>query len=105
METVGFIGLGRMGSAMVRNIQNAGYPMVVHDARKEATGPFVEEGARLAGSPAEVARLSDVTFTSLPGPEEAREVVTGPGGILEEDQRGKYLFGPFHLRARLCPRD
>lgn len=88
METVGFIGLGRMGSAMVRNIQNAGYPMVVHDARKEATGPFVEEGARLAGSPAEVARLSDVTFTSLPGPEEAREVVTGPGGILEGIKEG-----------------
>ena len=88
METIGFIGLGRMGSAMARNIQKAGYPMVVHDAREGATGPFLEEGARLAGSPAEVARRSDITFTSLPGPQEAKEVVTGPEGILEGIKEG-----------------
>lgn len=82
METVGFIGLGNMGSGMSRSIQKAGYPMVVHDIREEATKPLLEEGARLAQSPAEVARLSDVTFTSLPGPEEVEPVAMGPGGIL-----------------------
>ena len=51
MDTIGFIGLGRMGSAMAGNIQKAGYPMVVHDVREEATRPLLEGGARLAGSP------------------------------------------------------
>ena len=82
METIGFIGLGNMGLGMSRNIQRAGYPMVVYDIREEATKPLLENGARLASSPAEVARLSDVTFSSLPGPAEVEAVATGPEGVL-----------------------
>ena len=88
METVGFIGLGNMGGGMSLNIQNAGYPMVVYDLREEVTKPLLEGGARLAGSPAAVARLSDVTFTSLPGPREVEAVATGPEGVLEGIQTG-----------------
>ena len=88
METVGFIGLGNMGGGMSRNIQKAGYTMVVYDLREEVTKPLLEGGARLAGSPAEVARLSDVTFTSLPGPREVEAVATGPEGVLEGIQPG-----------------
>lgn len=83
METVGFIGLGNMGGGMSLNIQKAGYPMVVYDLKEEAAKPLLEGGARLAGSPAEVARLSDVTFTSLPGPKEVEAVATGLEGVLE----------------------
>ncbi|MCH8225647.1 MAG: NAD(P)-dependent oxidoreductase [Chloroflexi bacterium] len=83
METIGFIGLGNMGGGMSLNIQKAGYPMVVYDLKEEAAKPLLEGGARLAGSPAEVARLSDVTFTSLPGPKEVEAVATGLEGVLE----------------------
>ena len=83
METIGFIGLGNMGGGMSLNIQKAGYPMVVYDLREEVTRPLLEGGARLANSPSEVAGLSDVTFTSLPGPKEVEAVATGPEGILE----------------------
>lgn len=83
MEKVGFIGLGNMGGGMSANIQRAGYPMVVFDLREEAAKPLLEGGARLANSPAEVAELSDVIFTSLPGPKEVEAVALGPQGILE----------------------
>ena len=83
METIGFIGLGNMGGGMSLNIQRAGYPMVVYDLREEVTRPLLEGGARLANSPSEVAGLSDVTFTSLPGPKEVEAVATGPEGILD----------------------
>ena len=83
METIGFVGLGKMGTPIAVNIQKAGYPMVVYDAREEATRPLLEGGARLAGSPAEVARLSDVVATCLPRPQVVEQVVTGPEGILE----------------------
>ena len=88
METVGFIGLGNMGLGMSRNIQRAGYSMVVYDIREEATKPLLENGARLASSPAEVARLSDVTFSSLPGPGEVEAVATGPEGVLSGIREG-----------------
>jgi 3-hydroxyisobutyrate dehydrogenase-like beta-hydroxyacid dehydrogenase len=83
METVGFIGLGNMGGGMSANIQRAGYSMVVYDIREEVTRPLLEGGARLASSPAEVARLSEVTFTSLPGPKEVEAVALGTEGVLE----------------------
>ena len=88
METIGFIGLGRMGTAMAGNIQKAGYPMVVHDVREAATRPLLEGGARLAGSPAEVAGLSEIVLTSLPGPREVEGVVLGGDGVLEGIREG-----------------
>ncbi|MDH3598452.1 MAG: NAD(P)-dependent oxidoreductase [Candidatus Tectomicrobia bacterium] len=88
METVGFIGLGRMGSAMAGNIQKAGYPMVVHDVREAATMPLLQGGAQLVSSPAEVGRRSEVIFTSLPRPEDVEAVTTRPEGLLEGIQEG-----------------
>ena len=88
METVGFIGLGNMGMGMAANIQKADYPLVVHDVRQAAAQPFVAAGARPAGSAAEVARLSDVVFTSLPGPREVEAVALGAGGVLEGIRAG-----------------
>ena len=58
METVGFIGMGKMGTPMAVNMQKAGYPMVVYDAREEATRPLLDGGARLAESAAELAQLA-----------------------------------------------
>lgn len=88
METVGFIGLGNMGSGMAGNIQKADYALVVYDIRSDLTRPLVDKGARTAASPAEVARLSDVTFTSLPGPKEVEAVALGAQGILEGIRAG-----------------
>lgn len=88
METVGFIGIGRMGTPMSQHIQRAGYPMVVFDVHDEAIKPLVDGGARRASSPAEVSGLSDVVFTSLPGPKDVMDVVTGPNGILEGIREG-----------------
>ena len=83
METIGFIGLGNMGDGMAGNIQKAGYPMVVYDLREAATRPFLEGGARLGNSPADVAARSEIILTSLPGPREVELVATGPEGILQ----------------------
>ena len=88
MDTIGFIGLGNMGSGMASNIQKAGYPMVVYDIQEGTTRPYLERGGRLASSPEELARLSDVTLTSLPGPKEVEEVATGPEGILAGIREG-----------------
>jgi 3-hydroxyisobutyrate dehydrogenase-like beta-hydroxyacid dehydrogenase len=88
MDTVGFIGLGNMGSGMAGNLQKAGYPLVVYDTRPEAMRPFLEREARPARSPAEVAQLSEVILTSLPGPKEVEAVATGAQGVLEGIKAG-----------------
>ncbi|QBE48978.1 NAD(P)-dependent oxidoreductase [Leucobacter triazinivorans] len=80
--TVGFIGLGSMGSGMTRNLQAAGFPLVVTDIRREAADALVAGGARWVGTAAEVAAASDVVITMLPTPRHVAEVASGPDGIL-----------------------
>ena len=82
MQTIGFIGLGNLGTPMALNIQKAGYPMAVYDERESATGALLEGGARLAVSPGEVATVSDVIMSCVPGPAEVEEITLGRDGIL-----------------------
>jgi 2-hydroxymethylglutarate dehydrogenase len=78
---IGFIGIGQMGRHMARHILEAGFNLTVYDLRKEAAKPLLEKGARWAGSPADVARASQVVITSLPGPGDIEQVVFGPDGL------------------------
>ena len=73
---------------MAANILAAGYELVVHDIVGEKTGPLVQQGARWAGSPREVAAQCDITCTCLPGPAEMEPVTLGPDGILEGARPG-----------------
>ena len=82
MQTVGFIGLGNLGAPMARNIQRAGFSMAVYDVEEGAMHALLEGGAQLAASPGEVAAVSDVIMSCVPGPIEVEEITLGPSGIL-----------------------
>lgn len=88
----GFIGTGNMGNPMARNLIRAGYQLVVHDVRQEATANLIELGAQWADSPQAVAASSEVIFTSLPTPVEVEQVLTGPSGILAGARPGTVYF-------------
>ena len=60
---IGFIGVGQMGAHMARNIAEAGYDLVVNDARREAAEALLERGAEWAGSPAEVAEACRIVIS------------------------------------------
>jgi 3-hydroxyisobutyrate dehydrogenase-like beta-hydroxyacid dehydrogenase len=62
--TIGFVGLGRMGSLMSAHLVAAGYPLVGYDAA--GTEERLPPGATKAGSVGEVAATSDVMLLSLP---------------------------------------
>jgi 3-hydroxyisobutyrate dehydrogenase len=71
---VGFIGLGTMGGSMALNTQKGGHEMVVHDLRREVAEPHLKAGAAWAEGARAVGEVSDIVFTSLPGPREAEAV-------------------------------
>jgi 3-hydroxyisobutyrate dehydrogenase len=82
LATIGFIGLGNMGSGMTRNLQAAGFSLVVNDIRKEAASEILAGGGSWADTPAELASQSDVVITMLPTPRHVDAVLHGPHGIL-----------------------
>jgi 3-hydroxyisobutyrate dehydrogenase-like beta-hydroxyacid dehydrogenase len=79
---VGFIGLGRMGSLMARNLLNEGHTLFVHDIEPAAGKEIVDAGAIWASSAAEAARQAEVIVSSVPGPSEVAEVMNGSDGVL-----------------------
>jgi 3-hydroxyisobutyrate dehydrogenase-like beta-hydroxyacid dehydrogenase len=81
-QTIGFVGIGRMGSPMAARLLDAGHELVVHDVQREATTPLAARGATVASSPAEVASSADIVLTSLPTPDIAKAVALGPDGII-----------------------
>jgi len=80
---VGFIGLGNMGAPMAGFVRQAGFPLVVHDLRRNAAAGVLERGAVWADSPREVAEQCEVVCVCVPGPQEMRAVTLGAGGVLE----------------------
>jgi 3-hydroxyisobutyrate dehydrogenase len=80
---VGFIGLGNMGEPLARFVLGAGFPLVVHDIRREAAATLLERGAVWAESPRDLAAQCDVICICVPGPPEMQAVMLGPHGVLE----------------------
>jgi 3-hydroxyisobutyrate dehydrogenase-like beta-hydroxyacid dehydrogenase len=81
---VGFIGLGRMGNNMVRNLAQKGHQVTIYDIRSDVVAQLSEElNVTAAKSIAEAVQGAEVVGTSLPGPKEVEPVALGPGGLLE----------------------
>jgi 3-hydroxyisobutyrate dehydrogenase len=89
---VGFIGLGKMGQGMARNLLKSGVSLMVYDVSQAAVETLTNAGAQAATSVAELARQVDVLFTSLPGPVQVEEVILGPKGVMENMKPGLVLF-------------
>lgn len=80
-QTLGFIGLGRMGAPMVRRLTEAGHHVVVYDTRPDAATELPAEHTTFAASPQAVGDEAGIVFCSLPTPAIVRDVVLGANGI------------------------
>ena len=78
---VGFIGLGKMGGPMARNILKAGHHVAVYDISDAAVRELVEAGAAPADSPADAARRSEVVFIMVQA-DQVGNVLEGNDGVL-----------------------
>jgi len=73
-EHIGFIGTGRMGDPMCRNLLNAGFELTIYDTNQSAIDPLAALGAHVAASPAAVGSAAEVLLVSLPTPDIVRKV-------------------------------
>ena len=78
---VGFIGLGKMGGPMARNILSAGFTVFVYDVADAPVRELVEAGAAAADSPANAARGSEVVFIMVQA-DQVGNVLSGDQGVL-----------------------
>jgi 3-hydroxyisobutyrate dehydrogenase-like beta-hydroxyacid dehydrogenase len=86
---IGFIGLGRMGFPMARNLAADGYAVQVFDVAPEALKRVAGvSGMTAHASPREVAASAAVVFTALPNNDIVTETYLGANGILAGARAG-----------------
>ncbi|HEY6147706.1 MAG TPA: NAD(P)-dependent oxidoreductase, partial [Thermoanaerobaculia bacterium] len=78
-ETVGFIGIGRMGEAIARNLLESGRSLVVYNRTAAKTDALVREGAARADRPAGACSPDGIVITMLADDRALEEVVSSDG--------------------------
>ena len=85
---VAFIGLGRMGHAMVSRLLGAGHEVIVYNRTAAKLAPLVAQGARAAASPAEAAQSTSLVLTMVTDDAALTSVVQQSGGLIEALPKG-----------------
>lgn len=87
-ETIGVIGLGRMGLPLAERLLAAGYRVHVFDLVEVRAESAVSAGAIASSGARELASGVDTVMTVLPGPREFEAVMLGPEGALDAMRPG-----------------
>lgn len=78
---VGFIGVGRMGTPMVKHLVRGGFAVLAWDSDAAARRRARSAGAEIATCVQDVADRCSIVMVCLPTPSIVREVALGRGGI------------------------
>ena len=81
--TVAFLGLGRMGSRIAKNVADAGFPIVLYNRTPSAASELAAEvGGTAAATATAAAAAAAVTLSSLADDAAVRAVYEGPDGLI-----------------------
>jgi 3-hydroxyisobutyrate dehydrogenase len=81
---VGWIGAGRMGSAIAGRLLDAGTEVWVWNRTRSKTDALAERGGKVVEQPSDLASCN-VVFTMVAGPNDVMAVTFGEGGLLAGD--------------------
>ncbi|OGL58591.1 MAG: hypothetical protein A3J27_10945 [Candidatus Tectomicrobia bacterium RIFCSPLOWO2_12_FULL_69_37] len=89
---VGFVGIGKMGVPMSRNLRRGDFAVVAYDVRAEALEAVRGDGVQPARDLADLAARAGVVITMLPDSGVVEKVVLGPGGLADHLAPGKLII-------------
>ncbi|HLZ89328.1 MAG TPA: NAD(P)-dependent oxidoreductase [Puia sp.] len=90
--TIGWIGLGNMGTPLSQRLLGAGYSVTVYNRSKEKEAAFRAAGAGIAPTPAHLIKATDILFLMVSDDQAIRDVFTGDNGLLSAKTSGKLLI-------------
>src|SRR5215203_3654909 len=89
METVGFIGVGKIGLPISENLIKSGYRVLGY--RRGSLADFEKVGGVPAKSPADIGKQCDIVFSCVPTVAAIDEVVNGPDGLVHTARPGQVI--------------
>src|SRR5262245_55728389 len=91
MAQLGFIGLGLIGSRMVKRLLERGHTVVGYNRTRAKAEPLLAMGMIWANSPRAVSEASEMVLTMVADSEAIRAVADGPQGLIAGLGAGKVL--------------
>jgi len=82
MANLGFVGLGVMGSRMVKRLLDAGHSVTGYNRTRSKAQWLLDAGMKWADSPRNVAETTEITFSMIANTEALEAVTGGTDGIL-----------------------
>ncbi|HXJ66043.1 MAG TPA: NAD(P)-dependent oxidoreductase [Actinomycetota bacterium] len=79
---LGFVGLGVMGSRVVKRLMDAGHPVTGTNRTRSRADWLVEAGMQWADTPREVAESSEVVFSMVADAAALLSIADGPDGVV-----------------------
>ena len=104
MTTIGFIGLGIMGSPMASNLLRAGFDVIGFDVVESSLERLAGEGGMVASSIAQATTDVDVVITMLPNYPQVEAVALGEGGVLDSAKPGQLYIDMSSIRPQTSRR-
>ena len=101
---IGFLGLGKMGTAMALQLLGAGHELRVWNRSEERTKPLIREGAIAAGTPAEAELGAEAVITMLFDDAAYEDVFFGTGGLMDEISPGTLHISCSTISAAMSER-
>ena len=89
METIGFVGVGKIGMPISENLIKSGYRVLGY--RRSSMADFEKIGGTPARSPADIGAQSDTVFCCMPSSEALDEVIQGPQGLVQSARPGQVI--------------
>ncbi|HEY1474881.1 MAG TPA: NAD(P)-dependent oxidoreductase [Pseudolabrys sp.] len=89
---IGVAGLGAMGGNIAARLMEVGHQVTVWNRSPDKTKPLAQAGAKVAATPADVAKASEAVITILTDGAAIDAVFNGPNGLLSGDVKGKLFF-------------
>jgi len=93
--SIGFIGIGNMGFAMMARLLSQAWPVFAHDIDPIRIQNAVALGAHQSPSPANIALHCRISFIVVVDGAQVTQVLSGPHGLLNQSKPGDVVF--------LCP--
>ncbi len=90
--SIGFIGMGHMGSHMAQRLLDAGYQVTVYDRTKEKVQEVGQRGAQVAQTPKDLAANCQVVMACVTDDEAQHDVMFGPEGALAGTHVGSVII-------------
>lgn len=92
MKTVGFLGLGIMGSRMAKNLAAKGFSVVVWNRSRKTADALAGPNIAVAPTPKSLAKAVDAFCTCVADPAALREVALGPEGLFAGAKPGQLFI-------------